>query len=81
MKDNCSQFGKKMANRAVRNYKDYIPRGKAYKKLYCSWIICDYKLYTSWHAYCKENNMEQSEKNSEDYKLLCREWYRYYKSK
>ena len=36
---------KTFANRAVRRYPE-IPRGKAgYKKLYCSYMICDYRFY------------------------------------
>ncbi|MBR0485229.1 MAG: hypothetical protein IJJ69_10700 [Oscillospiraceae bacterium] len=36
---------KTYANRAVRR-SNGIPEGKAgYKKLYCSWIICDYRFY------------------------------------
>ncbi len=36
---------KTYANRAVRR-SNGIPGGKAgFKKLYCSWIICDYRFY------------------------------------
>ena len=36
---------KTLANRAVRRCRD-IPSGKAgYKKVYCSWNICDYRFY------------------------------------
>ena len=42
-----SKYAKRFANRVVRNSKD-VPSGGAYKKLYCSWNICDYKfLYFS----------------------------------
>ena len=34
--------GKRFANRRVRRYKGDISNGKDYKKLYCSWDICDY---------------------------------------
>ena len=40
--ENSCKVGKKFANRRVRRYKDFIPNGKDYKKLYCSWDICDY---------------------------------------
>ena len=41
---NC-QKPKTFANQAVRRYLG-IPGGKAgYKKLYCSWNICDYRFY------------------------------------
>ncbi len=38
-----SPWNKKQANKRVRKYNKPIQNGKAYKKLYCSWNICDYK--------------------------------------
>lgn len=35
-------FNKKLANRRVR-YSEDVPNGKAYKKYYCSYDICDWK--------------------------------------
>lgn len=35
---------KRGASRAVRNEKE-IASGGAYKKAYCSWNICDFKIY------------------------------------
>jgi len=40
------KFAKKMAKRKVRRTKD-IPDGKAYRKVYCSWEICDYRGWWS----------------------------------
>ena len=37
---------KKCANRRVRRAKN-VPSGKAYKKLFQSWDICDWRWYTS----------------------------------
>lgn len=37
-----SKHGKKFANKKVRHAKN-LPNGKAYKKVYESWDICDYK--------------------------------------
>ena len=39
--------GKRFANRKVRHHKDIILKGNYYKKLYCSWNICDYIFYVS----------------------------------
>ena len=44
--DSCKQ-GKKFANKKVRRFKGFIPNGKSYKKLYCSWDICDYYFSVS----------------------------------
>lgn len=44
---------KKCANRYLRrNYLD-IPSGRAYKKLFCSYDICDYKFLNSFSSYKK----------------------------
>lgn len=40
-----SPYNKNQANRKVRRYKRRIQNGKSYKKLYCSYNICDYKWY------------------------------------
>ena len=37
-----AKFGKRTANRVIRNRRDILNNG-TYKKAYCSWCICDYK--------------------------------------
>jgi len=51
--------GKRLASKAVRNYKNDISDGKSYKKIYCSWNIRDYRPQC-W------------DKNNEWYELLKR---------
>lgn len=48
IKDNgrSKKEAKRFANKVVRKYKDIIPNGKSYRKLYCSYNICDYKYKT-----------------------------------
>lgn len=41
-KESNSKFGKKSASSAVRRAED-VPNGKAYKKFFCSYNICDYR--------------------------------------
>ena len=36
--------GQRFANKTIRQHDGEIPNGRAYKKLYCSWDICDYKF-------------------------------------
>lgn len=43
-KDKNSKFGKRLAVKAVRK-DDGISNGKSYKKKFCSWNICDYRIY------------------------------------
>lgn len=45
--------GKKWANNKVRNYLkkvDYFPSGNSYKKIFCSYDICDYSytFFKEW---------------------------------
>ena len=41
-----TKYGKKFANRKVRNSDDTLQH-RDYKKQYCSWEISDYKFYMS----------------------------------
>jgi hypothetical protein len=41
--NSARKFFKRTANKTVRKYKSVIPDGMGYKKLYCSWNICDYR--------------------------------------
>lgn len=41
------KFGKRMANKAIRNKKDFTSSGGEYKKMYESWDINDYVSYYS----------------------------------
>ena len=51
--EKCCKIGKKFANSKERNYKGEIPNGKAYKKIYNSWDICDYYNIETWNSYKK----------------------------
>ena len=42
--NSSSKIGKRFANKAVRQYKGDIPNGAGYKKLFCSYDICDFKF-------------------------------------
>lgn len=70
---------KKYANRYVRRNYLVVPSGMAYKRLFCSWNICDYKFLTSFSDYknqaCKYNRRKYSDKE------LYRMWYKDYKMK
>ncbi|MDG0810534.1 hypothetical protein [Cohnella rhizosphaerae] len=40
-----THLAKRMASKAVRRYNGEIANGKWYRKVYCSWNICDYRFY------------------------------------
>ncbi len=70
---------KKCANRYLRRNYLHIPSGKAYKKLFCSYDICDYKFLETFTSY-KEWMSRHSRKRYPDNELY-RMWYKYYKMK
>ena len=41
---NKKWFFKRYANKVVRQFKGELANGKAYRRLYNSWDICDYKF-------------------------------------
>ncbi len=75
----CNTTGmKKLANRKVRRARFTIPSGGAYKKVFCSYTICDYRFiqpYKEW--YMKEKYNKQVFSGQEMY----RTWYKLYKMK
>ncbi len=50
---NTKKWSKRQASKAVRKYTNYIAEGSAYKNIYCSWDICDYKIREPWNVYTK----------------------------
>ena len=70
---------KKCANRYVRRNHLIVPSEKAYKKLFCSYDICDYKFLKSFSSYKKWISKHDCRiyKDAELYRM----WYKYYKMK
>lgn len=79
----CKDYNKgmkKCANRYVRRNHLIVPSGKAYKKLFCSYNICDYKFLESFSAYKKSMTKYNRSRTYSD-KELYRMWYKDYKMK
>ena len=68
---------KRIANRAVRIYKENIPKGNAYRKIFQSWEICEYSWRVSWERYCESKGIDIHDKDNEVY----RTWVRVYRNK
>lgn len=49
------QFHKNCANRRIRRTVEEIANGKAYRKFYESWDICDYKWRCNFEPYVYRN--------------------------
>ncbi len=81
---NGQVISKRYANKAVRKYKNKIAKGKAYKKLFCSWDIHDYISRWTWEEAKKEweNDKYNYYKNHNiSLKEYYRKWRRSYKNK
>lgn len=70
---------KKCANRYVRRNYLIVPSGNAYKKIFCSYNICDYKFLESFESYKKWVTKYNRKKYTD--KELYRMWYKDYKMK
>lgn len=70
---------KNYANRYVRRNYLIVPSGMAYKKLFCSWNISDYKFLKSFSSYKRVVSKYNRRKYSD--KELYRMWYKDYKMK
>lgn len=73
---------KKTANRYLRRNYLIVPSRKAYKKLFCSYDICDYKFLRSFYEYRKNylNYCHRCSGHRSDQELY-RMWYKDYKMK
>ena len=70
---------KKCANRKIRRNYLIVPSGMAYKKLFCSYEICDYKFIRSFASYKKIFSKKRYRIYSD--KEFYRMWYKDYKMK
>lgn len=83
-----AKFGKKFANRKVRNYKSGIPNGKKYRLLYNSWDISDWYSRTPKIEMLADYEAEQNERlnnvmrwhrgEQETLKEAVTKWKKYY---
>ncbi|QHW35182.1 hypothetical protein GZH47_19525 [Paenibacillus rhizovicinus] len=79
-KDPCSKWMKRQASKAVRRYDADLNAGGGYRKVFCSWNLCDYRFIQTkqqaaleWErdiAY-RRHTLEQALMN----------WHKYYRRK
>ena len=91
--DHKGKSKKRIANHHVRNWfkknPDVILPPGAYKKIHCSWDICDYGWIRTWEEYwndCQRYHQEAIKKGWGHYMDLdkneeYRRWLKYYKNK
>ncbi len=68
------QFAKRAANKTIRRYQGHIPNGKAYRKLYNPWDICDWRwkvdaelgLYGHWQILRGKMTYEEAVKEAKE---------------
>lgn len=73
---------KRQASKAVRRFIGNVQNGKWYRKLYCSWDICDYRFYRTRQQAIHEWETSPSPRGQ----LLTqteviKEWAKYYRRK
>ena len=66
---------KRMANKKVRHTQD-LPNGKAYKKVFDSWDICDYKYCNYSYASVAEDVLDGYERGWYDEDEIMSKYYR-----
>ncbi|GGG14815.1 hypothetical protein GCM10010912_69040 [Paenibacillus albidus] len=77
-----ASWAKMQAAKAVRRYPGEIPRGKWYRKLYCSWNICDYSFYTTKEQAVQEWETESWRKMRFPSRVeAIQEWSKFYRRK
>lgn len=75
------KFLKKIANRRVRRFNHKLANGSAYRKLYQSYEICDYKFFCSFIQAMKEISKEIKEDEAKNEKEYWKDWHKYYRRK
>lgn len=81
-KDQGTRWMKCQASKAVRRYAEDIGDGGSYKKLFCSYNICDYRTILPYrkalHEWITSNHLWTHEKTFRDFSLS---WQKDYKRK
>ena len=82
-----TKHNKEVANRRIRrkmrNPEFEMANGKAYKKHYCSWEICDFCHKKSFESYYR-SSVERAIRFNEPIpskEKLYKQWYKWYKMK
>lgn len=78
-KDSGTQWMKRQASKAVRRYAGETANGRFYRKLFCSWNICDYRFYRTKMQALSE--MKSWFKYRETEETVLRDWQKYYRRK
>lgn len=80
--DHKGKIKKRIANQSVRRQLrrdlELVPQRGAYKKLYCSWEICDYGWILTWEEYWKS---ALDIDPAADKETVYRKWLKYYRNK
>ncbi|MFB6367019.1 hypothetical protein ACFCP7_23825 [Paenibacillus elgii] len=77
-----TRWAKQQASKAARRYAGDMQNGKWYRKLYCSWNICDYRFFKTrqqaiheWETSPWPRDRQMSRKEA----VL--DWFKFYKRK
>lgn len=76
-----SRWAKRQASKAVRRFINEPSRGCWYRKVYCSWNICDYRSYQTLREAIFEWETDKRWILAHSKREVIQGWSKYYKRK
>ena len=76
-----TRWAKRQAAKAVRRYDEIIENGKFYRKIFCSWNICDYRFYQTKEKAILEWEMNARLRSRFSKERILRNWEKFYRRK
>jgi hypothetical protein len=76
-----TRWVKRQAAKAVRRCDGTIANGKSYRKLFCSWDICDYRFYQTKEQAILEWEMNARLQSRFSKESMLRNWEKFYRRK
>jgi hypothetical protein len=78
-KDPCSKWAKRQASKAVRRYGEDLNPGASYRKVFCSWMLCDYRFMQTKRQALEEWEQRVARRTTKTQAL--REWEKHFRRK
>ncbi|MDY8021766.1 hypothetical protein [Paenibacillus polymyxa] len=81
-KDQATRWVKRQASKAVRRYTQGVSSGSWYKKVYCSWNICDFRILEKYQQAMDDWVINHTLWNKQmSYQEAAKEWAKHHKWK
>ncbi|OCT16865.1 hypothetical protein A8709_00685 [Paenibacillus pectinilyticus] len=76
-----TKWAKRQAAKAVRRHDGFIENGRSYRKLFCSWNICDYRFYQTKEKAVFEWEKDVRLQSGFSKERMLRNWEKFYRRK